>query len=341
MILVFGATGFSGRMVVEQLVARGLPVRAAARDRGKLEALTSEFPGVEFSVADVTDPASVVAAASDCDLLITTVGPYTRFGSVAADAAITARIPYVDIAGEPAWLKRLFVEYAPKAVDAGVGLLPAFGYDYVPGNLAGALLLERCGERAVRVDLGYCLAGENKHNTESFSKGTLDSLEASAREKPFAFVGGELRDVEGTRRKHEFEVDGQAVSTVAIGGSEHFTLPRLAPWLEEVNVGLGWFSPGTTRSDEGAAAADGPNSEKRAQARARIVALARDATGAVIDSLHVDGPNPYDMSGLLCAWAAEEILGGHQLTAGALGPVDAFGLDRLRRGCAEVGLTAG
>lgn len=340
MILVFGATGFSGRMVVEQLVARGLPVRAAGRSEQKLKALIEDFPGIEGVAADVTDPQSVVAAASGCDLLITTVGPYTRFGDVAAEAAFAQRIPYIDITGEPAWLRRVFGEYAARAQELGVAMLPAFGYDYVPGNLAGALVLERCGEAAVQVDIAYFLRGKHERSTESFSKGTLDSLEASAKEMPFEFSGGALRDVEGPRKKHEFELDGEPVTAVAIGGSEHFTLPRLAPWLRDVNVGLGWFTPGQERKDEAGGGGDGPGQAKRDEARARIIAVARDSAGEAIDAVHVDGPNPYDLSGLLCAWAAERILESGLSASGALGPVDAFGLQALREGCAGVGLTA-
>lgn len=340
MILVFGATGFSGRMVVEQLVARGLPVRAAGRSQEKLQELLGDFPGVEGAVADVADPASVSAAADGCDLLITTVGPYTRFGDVAAEAALERAIPYIDITGEPAWLRKVFGEYSERAAATGVAMLPAFGYDYVPGNLAGALALERYGEAAVRIDIAYFLRGKHERSTESFSKGTLDSLEASSKEKPFEFAGGELRDVEGPRKKHEFELDGEAITAVSIGGSEHFTLPRLAPWLRDVNVGLGWFSPGQTRADEPGGGAAGPGQAKRDEARARVIAVARDAAGEAIGSVHVDGPNPYDLSGLLSAWAAERILETGLQGTGALGPVDAFGFAALREGCASIGLTA-
>lgn len=344
-ILLFGATGFSGRLVAEELVLRDLPVRAAARSEEKLAALAERLPGIETAVADVDDPAGVLAATNGCSLLISTVGPYTKFGAVAVEAALGAGIPYVDIAGEPEWLRRVFDDHSPRAAETGIALLPAFGYDYVPGNLAGAVLLERCGKSAVRIDIAYCLTGENKRSTESFSRGTLDSLEESRRFKAFAFTGGELRAVEGPRKKDEFEIDGEMVQTVAIGGSEHFTLPRLAPWLEEVNVGLGWFSPGTARHDDageaaaGGEAAEGPTEGSREQARARIVALARDGEGAVIAAADVDGPNPYDMSGLLCAWAAERIVAGEIAGVGALGPVEAFGLTALRTGCSKIGLT--
>lgn len=340
MVLVFGATGFSGRMVAQQLVARGLPVRAAARSEQKLVALAEDLPGIETTVADVADPESVKRAAAGCVLLITTVGPYTKFGSVAAEAALANSIPYVDITGEPAWLRRIFGEFGPRASKIGTAMIPAFGYDYVPGNLAGAIALERFGEAAVRLDIAYFLAGSQKRSTESFSKGTLDSLDASSRDRGFAFSGGALIDVDGPRKKLEFEVDGAPVSAVGIGGSEHFALPRLAPWLEDVNVALGWFAPGQERADEDELA-DGPSEQKRAESRARILAVARDASGAALGQVRVNGPNPYDMSGLLSAWAAEQILAGNLRGNGALGPVDAFGLAELRAGCAEIGLTAG
>ncbi len=340
-VLVFGATGFSGKMIVEQLVARGIRVRAAARSLDKLERLAAELNGVEVVAADVEAPETVVAAAEGAAMLITSVGPYTKLGHVAMEAALAVSVPYVDITGEPAWLRRVFGEYDERARTAGVPLIPAFGYDYVPGNLAGAVALSAAGERAVRIDIAYFLAGSQKRDTSSFSKGTLDSLEASSRERGFAFRDGVLADVEGPRRALDYELDGEQISAIAIGGTEHFTLPRFAPWLREVNVGLGWFQPGSEKPErDRTSEAEGPAASKRAESRARIIAIARAADGSPLATVNVDGPNPYDMSGLLTAWAAEKILGGHRLPAGALGPVDAFGLEELRAGCAEVGLAA-
>lgn len=338
MVLVFGATGFSGRLVAEELHARGLPVRAAARSPDKLDELADSLPGIETALADVVDPASVVRAAEGCALLITTVGPYVRFGEAAAEAALAHAIPYVDIAGEPAWLRRIFREFGPRAASLGVPLLAALGYDYVPGNLAGAILLERFGERARRIDIAYFLAGRQERSTESFSRGTLDSLEASSGDRGFAFAAGRLTDVGGPRKKLEFELGGGPVTAVAIGGSEHFALPRIAPWLTDVNVGLGWFSPGQERASD-PPGRGGPSERSRELAGARILARAHDAAGELLGELRIDGPNPYDMSGLLCGWAANQVLAGEIEGAGALGPVEAFGLERLKDGCAEARMT--
>lgn len=340
MVLVFGATGFSGTLVVQQLVERGIPVRIAARSQEKLELLSDRFGGLEIALADVAHPGTVARAAVGTELLITTVGPYTSSGHVAAEAALGAEVPYIDITGEPGWLRRVFNEFGPLAASQGLAMLPAFGYDYVPGNLAGAIALERAGDDAVRVDIGYFLRGKNKRTTESFSQGTLDSLKASSKETPYAFRDGALADVTGAKRVLEFNLDGEDVTAVAIGGTEHFALPRFAPQLTDVNVGLGWFTPGGEKAPEPAAPADGPTEERRAKARTNVIAIARDAAGAALAEVRVDGPNPYDLSGVLTAWAAEQMLAGAVAGAGALGPVDAFGLEQLRAGCEEVGLTA-
>jgi short subunit dehydrogenase-like uncharacterized protein len=314
-------------------------VRIAARSQEKLELLSDRFGGLDIAIADVAHPGTVARAAAGSELLITTVGPYTSSGHVAAEAALGAGVPYIDITGEPGWLRRVFAEFGPRAAERGLAMLPAFGYDYVPGNLAGAIALERAGDQVVRVDIGYFLRGTNKRSTESFSQGTLDSLKASSKEVPYEFRDGALADVTGPKRVLDFELDGAAVTAIGIGGTEHFALPRFAPWLTDVNVGLGWFSPGGESETE-PTPADGPTEEKRAAARTNVIAIARDANGAPLAEVRVDGPNPYDLSGVLTAWAAEQILGGAVEATGALGPVDAFGLEQLRAGSEEVGLTA-
>ena len=78
-------------------------------------------------------------------MLVTTVGPFARWGAPAAAAATTAGAHYLDSTGEPAFIREVFERYGPAAEQAGIGMLTALGYDWVPGNLAGALALERAG----------------------------------------------------------------------------------------------------------------------------------------------------------------------------------------------------
>src|SRR5207237_160340 len=93
------------------------------------------------------------------DGLISTVGPFLRWGEPAVRAAIAAGAHYLDSTGEGAFIRQVFERFGPEARAAGSALVPAFGYDWVPGNLAGALALREAGEPAKRVDVGYFAPG--------------------------------------------------------------------------------------------------------------------------------------------------------------------------------------
>lgn len=370
MILVFGATGFTGRMVVESLVALDRDVRIAGRSEEKLQKLSDRLGGLDWMVADVKDPESVRAAAEGCSVLVTTVGPYTWWGHVAADAALDAGIPYIDITGEPGWLRKVFDEYGPRAEAANIAMLPAIGYDYVPGNLAGALALEAAGDSARSIDIGYFLTGENSRSLKSLSGGTLRSLRASGNEEQFAFRSGGIVAERAAKRVIEFKLGSRKATAVSIGSTEHFTLPRLAPQLQDVNAGLGWFGPASravsvasalgrqaeripgvstviekvtgggqgVRETSSKDAPSGPSEDSRAQARTNVIAVARGADGEELSRVHLDGPNPYDLTGKIVAWSAAQAEDGQIAGTGAIGPVEAFGLEELRQACQEIGL---
>src|ERR1700710_254656 len=127
-IIVFGATGYTGRLGSEQLVARGERPLLVARDRSRVEALAGELGGLDSAVADVVQPSSLAALLEPGDVLATTVGPFARWGGAALDAAIGAGAHYIDSTGEPAFIRRVFEREDARAREADVGLLTAFGY---------------------------------------------------------------------------------------------------------------------------------------------------------------------------------------------------------------------
>ncbi|HSZ68805.1 MAG TPA: saccharopine dehydrogenase NADP-binding domain-containing protein, partial [Solirubrobacteraceae bacterium] len=147
-IVLFGATGYTGGLTARALVAQGARPVLAARDRGRVEALAAELGGLESAVADVRDARSVRALVARGDVLLSTVGPFTRYGEAALAAAVDAGAHYVDSTGEAPFIRAVFERWGPRARDAGSGLLPAFASDWVPGNLAGALALRAAGEGA-------------------------------------------------------------------------------------------------------------------------------------------------------------------------------------------------
>jgi short subunit dehydrogenase-like uncharacterized protein len=359
-IVLFGATGYTGRLTAEALVSRGERPVLAGRSADRLAAMAAELGGLESAVADVADPASVRALVAGGDVLVATVGPFARFGDSAAEAAIDAGAAYLDSTGEPAFIRRVFEYFGPRADRAGTGMVTAFGYDWVPGNLAAALALREADEGATRVDVGYFATGGG---LGGMSGGTRASSAGAMLEPAFAWRDGAIRTERGAARVRSFEMAGKARQAISVGSSEHFALPRLHPGLREVNAYLGWFGsasramqafsaanaavtriPGVKPGLEALArrfvhgSTGGPDEEARSGTGSAVVAIAYGAGGEDLATVEVRGANGYDFTGRILAWGAAQAAAHGLRASGALGPVEAFGLDALEAGCAEAGI---
>lgn len=366
-VIVLGATGFTGRLVAEVSTRAGLAPVLAARSPDALAELLAELaPLAPFGsepttrLADVTDADSVRALVHGPeDVLVTTVGPFVRLGRAAVEAAIDAGCGYVDSTGEPGFIRTVFESDGARAAATGARLFTAFGYDYVPGNLAGALAVRdaiTAGRIPDRVEVGYFVTGSS-----GFSSGTKASMAASVGQVPFAFTAGAI--VDGFTDVESFHIGGQEWDALPIGGSEHFTLPRLDDRITAVGVYLGWAGRGTRAAHAAAKAAaaaarvplagrvmdaalgrggettgQGPSAQERAGARTVVVARTLDPVGRRLSHVVMEGPSPYDLTAELMAWGAAMVLTGRTIGSGALGPVDGFGLAALEAGCADMGL---
>src|SRR5688500_15889107 len=134
-IVVFGATGATGRVTAEHLVALGARPVLAGRDPAALEALASRLGGLEWQLADALRRNSVFELVDDESVLLSLVGPFVKWGDPAVRATIAAGATYIDSTGEPVFIRRVFEEFGPAAARAGSSLLTACGYDYAPGAL--------------------------------------------------------------------------------------------------------------------------------------------------------------------------------------------------------------
>jgi short subunit dehydrogenase-like uncharacterized protein len=357
-IILFGATGYTGRLTADAMLARGDRPVLAGRSRERVEEMATELGGgLETAVADVADPPSVRALLEPGDVIVATVGPFARFGDPAADAAVAAGAHYLDSTGEPAFIRRVFEHYGPAAQKAGIGMLTAFGYDWVPGNLAGALALHEAGEAATRVDVGYFTLG----GMGGASGGTRASTAGAVVEPGFAWREG-IQTERGAARVRSFPLGGKSRPAISVAGTEHFALPRIHPGLHEVNVYLGWFG-GASRGMQVFSAVNsalmrvpgakaglraltgrvqgstgGPDAEARAGTGSAAVAIAYGPAGEELATVEVRGANVYDFTAGILAWGAATARDGGLQGAGALGPVDAFGLDELAAGCGEAGI---
>ncbi len=360
-IVLFGATGYTGRLTASALVEAGAEPVLAGRSSESLKELADELGGgLETAVADVADPAGVRALLRTGDVLISTVGPFNRWGAPAVEAAIDAGCAYLDSTGEPPFIRRVFDHWGPSAASSGVPLLTAMGYDWVPGNLAGALALDEAGDAARKVEIGYFLTGSGMGG---MSGGTMASTAGVMLEPSFAFRGGRVVTEGPARRIRSFDVRGKHRSAVSVGSSEHFTLPPLNAGLTEVDVYLGWFgsmSRPMQLSSFGLGAiakvgplkrgldslaerfvkgsTGGPSESERSSGGSHIVAIASGPAGERLSEVHLEGIDGYSFTANFLAWSSIRAQAGEISGTGAIGPAQAFGLEAFEAGVAASGI---
>ncbi len=181
-LVVFGATGFVGRLLTAYLAEHAPPstrIALAGRSRSRLVEARAALPphARDWPVleADSGDPASLTALAEGTRVLATTVGPYLRYGLPVVEACAAAGTHYADLTGEVLFIREAIDRVDAVARETGARIVHASGYDSIPSDLSVLLLAERAradgagGLRDVRL-VATARGG--------FSGGTIDSMRA-------------------------------------------------------------------------------------------------------------------------------------------------------------------
>jgi len=248
---------------------------------------------------------------------------------------------------------------SPRATAAGSAVLTAFGFDFVPGNLAGALALRDAGAAATRLEIGYFVTG-----TAGMSSGTRATGLLLATARSHARRGGRLVERPFGRDSRVFVDGGHRRTGVLFGGTEALVLPRLAPQLSDVSTYLGVPSraartmelasyalpaldrvPGASgllgaKAERAASVTGrGPSAERRAGSGCLVLAVASDEAGRPVAAVRLRGPDPYDVTARVMADVTLRLDRGEVTGTGALGPVEVYGgVDELERMCSSAGL---
>ncbi len=186
-ICVFGATGFTGTLVAEYL-SRHVDIQMikwaiAGRNKQKLEFLQNSFRQKGFSVpgilvADVGDYNSLCSMSVRSRVVITTVGPYSRYGEPLVKACIENKSDYVDLVGEPAFVDTMRYRYQQQAEAARVKIINACGFDSIPHDLGVLFTVQALKEKFPADQYKYlqieCAGYVSTH--ARFSGGTWHSL---------------------------------------------------------------------------------------------------------------------------------------------------------------------
>lgn len=193
-VVLYGATGFVGRQTVAHFAqhAGGLRWALAGRNAERLQAVQREAgpgaaqPGIVVAAAD--DDAALDALARRTRVVLSTAGPFARFGSPLVAACVRHGTHYVDITGETPWVRTLIDAHHEQAARSGTRIIPCCGFDSVPSDLAAwlaAQALQERGQTCVEAKAVFSMRGGVNGGTLASALNMLESGQARAMADPF------------------------------------------------------------------------------------------------------------------------------------------------------------
>ncbi|WP_328912533.1 MULTISPECIES: saccharopine dehydrogenase family protein [unclassified Streptomyces] len=329
--LLYGATGYTGRLIARRATTQGLRPVLAGRNAAKLVPLAAEL-GLEHRVFGLDDPTAVRRGLKGVDAVAHCAGPFARTALPMATACVETATPYADITGEIDVFESLYA-LGGRAKSAGITLLPGAGFDVVPTDCVAALLADRLPD-ATQLDLAFLTSGGP-------SPGTARTALAGMRDGGRIRSGGEIRTVPiGSRRvRAAFPSGARTVVSVPWGDvstAYHSTgIPDIttytvlpAPVLAASRaLRLGPLS-GVAAGAVGRLVR-GPGERRLNSSRCEVWGRARDAAGNTVTAT-LTGPNPYSLTADSVLRIMSRLPGlepGFQTPSLAMGADFAAGLD--------------
>jgi saccharopine dehydrogenase (NAD+, L-lysine-forming) len=334
--MIYGAYGYTGRLVAALATERGeLPV-IAGRDEGRLRDLGERFE-LEHRTFDLSDPAATRAALDGVDAVAHCAGPFSATSAPMVEACLATGTHYLDITGEIDVFEAVLARHE-EARTRGVVLLPGAGFDVVPSDCLAALLA-RALPGAVRLELALRANGGVSPGT---AKTAMESLGTPGR----ARVGGVIGPVPAGRRRRTVDfADGRATAhAIAWGdvstafhstGIPDITVYAALPAAMAPMVALAQMVGPAARSravqgllKRVVGRLPGPSAEARAKNQGQLWGEATDAEGRSVSG-RVTTLDPYDLTADAVVRIARHLSAGG-VEPGAYTPSKALGADFVR-----------
>jgi short subunit dehydrogenase-like uncharacterized protein len=318
-LAILGVTGYTGRLVLDEARRAGHDVRLVGRRREALEALAE--PGEEVRVADVRTFDQVRAACDGCDVVLSCAGPFLEIGMGPILGAIAIGAHYLDTSGEQAWVRHLH-----ERVQEGQVIVPAFGFDYVPGDLAARLAAEQVDGSLDEIVVAYSVKGVGT------SRGTRRTIGHVLGQGQVAWEDGRLVGSRFGKTTRTVRFPFGERSVVEWGGTEPLTVPRhtdvrnvrsyiRAPALAAKVGRLGRLAAPVVRLGS-KVGPSGPSEASRRRSRFAVVAEARGPGGEARAA--VVGSDVYGLTARMIVVGARALIAGEFRGSGVLAPAEAF-----------------
>lgn len=341
-LIIYGATGYTGRLIADEAKKQGLTPTLAGRNAEKVRTMAEELdlPWAAFSVDDLH---AVATALKGKKALLSVAGPFSATAEQLMTAAIEARVHYLDVTGEiPVF--EMAAKLGPKAKEAGITLLPGVGFDVVPSDCLAAHTAARSRNpvslRLAIKGLGGPSRGTAKTIVEALGIGTavrrsgiIDHIRPGSLLSDFDFGNG---------AEQYIAVSWGDISTAyhstSIGDIEVFfpyegpirSMNKVSRYLGPL-MKMGWLQ--TVLKNQIDKQPAGPTSEERDQAGAELRAEVIDESGAKFIS-QLTTPNGYSLTAETAVTSALKVL-EEDIEPGFKTPSLAFGANYIREfdGC--------
>jgi len=360
-VVVYGASGYTGRLVCEYLREYNIPFIAAGRSAEKIHAaMRSNVPGIETADYEVAEVPHTVEALTQlfrgASVVLNTVGPFARFGHEVVRACLATKCHYTDTTGEQDWLITLDQEYGAQFAAAGLLLSPGIAQMYTTGEIAAQICLETPGLDTL--DIAVFWGGSPTIAS------TQTILVNAATSKAFYLEQNKYVEWQPDAGLYSLAIPGQHETALALpwGGTSHPVWFKRDPRVANVKVLGGVFNkPLMLGVPQIVAAAlkatEGMNDDDKYAALSATASQVMNTMpprenpriNKSVDSVHASGPlgrahctifgnSNYKQTGLLQAYAALSLLQGPPKKLGFASGCQAFGHHELLGALRSFGL---
>ncbi|HST29184.1 MAG TPA: saccharopine dehydrogenase NADP-binding domain-containing protein [Rudaea sp.] len=316
-LLIYGANGYTGRLIAREAARRGLKPLLAGRDRDEVDALAKEL-GLLRRVFELSNPVEIARNLDGVNVVLHCAGPFSKTAAPMLDACLNANVHYLDITGEIAVFEMCHRVHA-RAQHQGTVVLPGSGFDVVPTDCLAALLKRRLPD-ANSLVLAFEAGGGPSPGTVATS---IEGLAQGGR----ARIAGEVRPVPLAWKTREFLRDGKPRTAMTIPWGDVYTafvstgIPNIETymavppktisrlrWMRHIQPLLALRPVQNFMKRRALAATPGPSEQRRRDSGCHVWGEVRNVAGNQV-GLELETPNGYELTVTASLGIAEHLLG--------------------------------
>ena len=334
--LLYGANGYTGKLIARLSKERGLKPILAGRDKATIEQMATEH-GLEHRIFTLDEPDAIAAALREVSVVLHCAGPFSRTSLPMADACLKTKTHYLDITGEASVIETLAAR-DKEAKAAGIMLLPCVGFDVVPSDCLAAHLKRRLPS-AAHLTLGIQGMGRVSRGTattmvENINRGglirrdgKLTGVPAAWKTRKIDFGRGEVEATTIPWGDVATAFYSTGIPNIEVYAAIPAKVRRMMKWTRPFGRLLGSAFVQRFLKKRIKAQPPGPNEEERERGKSFVWGEVKDDAGQKAVS-RLRGPEGYTLTALTALAIVERVLGG-QFSVGFQTPSKAYGADLI------------